>query len=203
MLPTGRGPGLGRASSEPVSPRTDGPTDTASLAAEGGRREAGLAGSCGLRTGSCSAVLSSPWSAERGWGRRAWGPGRTRPGPEPVALARAVGQGRVPRTQLAGTPPPPPLPLNPAGEEWSRLLSQDRTWGWRSGSWKWDPSCRGSLPPRGPVHPGTPAQPRPRDLRGDESQVGRLAPHTALVPGRAVPSVECALAQRGPALLGG
>lgn len=107
VLPAGRGPGLGRASSEPVSPRTDGPTDTASLAAEGGRREAGPAGPCGLRTGSCSAVLSSPWSAERGWGRRAWGPGRTRPGPEPVALARAVGQGRVPRTQLAGTHPQP------------------------------------------------------------------------------------------------
>ena len=100
-------------------------------------------------------------------------------------------------------PPHPPLPLNPVGEEWSRPLSQDRTWGRRSCSWKPDPSCRGSLPPWGPVHPGTHVQPRPCDLRGDESQVGRTALHTALVPGWPIPSVECALAQRGPALLGG
>lgn len=116
--------------------------------------------------------------------------------PEPVALASVclgLESGQSPQ-DAAGWDPPTLLPLNPAGEEWSGLLSQDRTWGRRSCSWRRDPSCRGS--------PGTPAQPRPSDLRGQGSRVGRAAPAHRPQPQGADPSVDCAPAQRGPVLLG-
>lgn len=132
------------------------------------------------------------------------GPGRTWLGPLslwpwPLSV-RGRGSGQSPQDAAGWDPPPTLLPLNPAGEEWSGLLSQDRTWGRRSCSWKRDPSCRGSLPPWGPIHPGTPAQPRPSDLRGEGSPVGRAAPAhcprrqagrpiCGLCPGPARPSV--------------